>query len=122
MLLAGCGGGREPVLIPVKGKVSYNGVPLETGLVQFEAVGGRSASAKGGIILNGEYSASVPAGDLLVKISSDKVVGKRKRYDTPDSPMDDVTEQVVPKKYNLESTLKVTVQATKDDLDFKLEK
>jgi hypothetical protein len=121
MILAGCGDGG-PTLIPVKGKVSYDGKPLETGLVRFEPLDGKSASGKGGVIANGEYTALVPAGELLVKISSDKIVGKRKRYDMPDSPMDDVTEQVVPKKYNIDSKLKVNVQAKKDDLDFELKK
>jgi hypothetical protein len=121
MLLAGCD--SKSSLIPVKGKVTYQGVPLEKGLVHFEAIDGKSPSAKGGIIENGAYSAHVPAGELRVKITSDKVVGKRPMYkDMPDSKMIDISEQFIPKKYNTETALKVTIQSRRDDLDFHLEK
>jgi hypothetical protein len=120
ILLAGCNAGPE--YIPVKGKVTYDGVPIESGLVRFDAVDGKSPSAKGGTIIKGEYAAEAPAGEFLVRITGTRVTGKRKMYDTPDSPMVDKTEEVVPKNYNTESTLKVTIQVKKDDLDFKLEK
>ncbi len=58
-----------------------------------------------------------------MRITSDKVVGQRPMYkDVKDSKMIDLTEPLVPKKYNTETTLKVTVTARKDDLDFNLEK
>jgi hypothetical protein len=37
-------------------------------------------------------------------------VGKRKAYDTPDSPMVDIVEELIPARYNANSELKVTVK------------
>jgi hypothetical protein len=48
--VSGCGGfgsGAEPPLIPVKGKITYNGKPLTKGTVRFEPDGfGRPAYAQ----------------------------------------------------------------------------
>jgi hypothetical protein len=43
--LSGCGGGpvATPTTLPVKGVVTYKGVPVKTGRVQFEPDGGRDA-------------------------------------------------------------------------------
>ena len=121
LMLDSCNFG--PSLIPVKGRVTLDGVPLEKGLVHFEAVDGKASSAKGGIIVNGDYSAEVPAGELRVKITSTRVVRQKKlNPDMPDSKMIDEEEQIVPKKYNDDTTLKVTVQSRRDDLDFLLKK
>ena len=121
LILAGCNSGVQ--WIQVKGTVKFNGAPLEKGMVQFEAKDGKSPSAKGGIIENGIYTAEVPAGEQIVRITSNKVVGQRPMYkDMPDSKMMDITEQLIPKKYNTETTLKATVTAQKNDLDFNLDK
>jgi hypothetical protein len=119
LALASCDSG--PQLVHVKGKVSYAGVPLEKGLVQFEPTDGKSTSGKGGIIENGVYTAEVPRGDLRVRITSEKVVSQKPMYG-PGSKMVDVTEPLVPKKYNADTTLKVTIDGRRDDLDFILEK
>jgi hypothetical protein len=116
---AGCEAG--PRLIPVKGQVSLDGVPIEVGLVQFEAADGRSPSAKGGIIAKGEYSAEVPAGEMIVKITGSKVVGTYQPYEgVPGGPVKEKFEQFVPKQFNTETTLKVSVQANMEPLNFHL--
>ena len=118
LLLAGCDAG--PQYMPVTGRVTFDGVPIESGVVQFVPADGKSPSAKGGIIKNGEYAAEVAPGEMIVRIVGHKVVSKRKIYDTPDSPIMEKTDQFVPKKYNSETILKATITAGKDDLDFKL--
>jgi hypothetical protein len=120
VVLAGCT--TEPRLVSVKGKVTYDGVPVESGLVHFQAADGTSPSAKGGAIIKGEYAAEVPVGELIVKITGMKATGEKKKAYAPDSPWQDVTVQYLPEKYNTETLLRVTVEARKDDLDFKLEK
>lgn len=107
-------------LVPVKGRVTFDGAPVESGLVEFEPVDRNNPSAKGGIITNGDYTAEVPPGELKVKITASKSTGKRKMYEDANSPLVDIMEQYLPKKYNDESDLKVNVAGKKDDLDFVL--
>jgi hypothetical protein len=122
LLLAGCNTG--PVLVPVKGKIAYDGVPVESGVVQFHAADGESPSAKGGAIIKGEYAAEVPTGELIVKITGSRASGEKRKFpeNAPDGKWINLSEQYVPAKYNTETTLKVTIQGRKDDLDFNLEK
>ena len=64
----------------------------------------------GATIKDGKFTADVPVGELRVEISAPKVVGKRKAYDTPDSPTVDIVEDLIPARYNVNSELKVTVK------------
>ncbi len=104
----------------LKGKVTLDDKPIEKGLVEFIPADGKTPSAKGGIIVNGEYSAEVVPGNVLVKITSPEVVGKRKMYDTPDSPLVDDVKERIPTKYNDETILKETIQSNQKELHFKL--
>jgi hypothetical protein len=117
-VVAGCN--SDVTRVAVKGKVTLDGKSVEKGLVSFVPADGKSPTGKGGEIVDGHYSAQVVPGDVIVKISSPKVVGKKKRYDTPDSPVDDVTEEAIPKKYNEESTLKEKIDANRKEIDFAL--
>jgi hypothetical protein len=117
-LFAGCS--SEPARVTLRGKVTLDGNALEKGVVEFVPADGKTPSAKGGVIVGGEYTAEVVPGEVIVKITSPKVVDKKKRYDTPDSPVDDVLAEQVPKKYNEESKLKETIATGQKELDFKL--
>lgn len=59
---------------------------------------------------------------MKVEIRSPKVIGTRKVYDTPDSPMIDITTELVPEKYNTKSTLTIDVDLGQDrnDLEFEI--
>ena len=119
LMVAGCNTG--PNYSAVKGRVTVDGKPIESGLVEFEPVDRNSQSPKGGVITNGDYSAEVPPGEMKVKITAMRSTGvKKKRYDTPDSPVDEITEQFLPKKFNEETELKATIKSGKNDLDFLL--
>ena len=50
-----------------------------------------------------------------------KVVGKRKMYETPDSPTVDVVEELLPERYNAQSELSITVKAGSQEAEFPLE-
>lgn len=118
-VFVGCESG--PRYFPVKGEVSFNGKPVESGLVHFESADGNSPSAKGGAILDGQYAAQLPPGEWIVRITATRVIGTRKVYeDAPDSPIKEVTEQFLPKQFNTESDLRVKIDAKRDDLHFKL--
>src|SRR4051794_23859920 len=90
-LAVGCSGGKEAV---VQGKVTLDGVPVQKGTIRFVSTG--KAAPGGGEINAGQYSVKVPVGEVKVEITAPQVVGKRKAYDTPDSPLIDVTKESIP--------------------------
>ena len=92
----------------ISGTVTLDGQPLKTGIIRFDPVDGQSATADA-TITDGKFTATVPPGEKRVSITSPKVVGKKKMYDTPDSPIVDLTEELLPVKYNSQSELKLTV-------------
>lgn len=96
-----------------------NGQPLEKGLIRFDPMDGRTASAEAAIA-NGKFRVETPVGDKKVSISAAKVVGKRKMYNTPDSPTVDITEELLPAKYNSQSTLTLTVAPGNQSPTFEL--
>jgi hypothetical protein len=67
-------------------------------------------TASGGDIVGGRYTVNARVGPSKVSISVPKVVGQRKVYDTPDSPMAQVTEESLPPEYNDETTLTFDVK------------
>jgi len=120
MGLAGCGGSESKIkTVEIAGTVRFDGEPVKSGMVNFLPTDGKNPST-GGTILDGEYTAQVPSGPMQITISSPVVVGKRKAYDTPDSPMIDVVEELIPAAYNVETTLEHTVTESKLDLNFDL--
>lgn len=118
ILAAGCGSGNSTT--KVHGRVTLDGDPVSEGIVHFESVGGKSASAKGGTIKDGAYTAEVPPGTFTIKIHAPKVVGKRKAYDAPDSPYIEDRKELIPAKYNLDSTRKEEIKGDSMELNFEL--
>ncbi len=96
--LAGCSSG--PATADVTGSASVDSVPIEDGHISFFPADGQGATA-GGLIKSGKYEAKgVAIGKMKVIVSSSKVVGKKKVYDTPDSPEMPVTKEVLPDKFS----------------------
>ena len=116
-LICGCGA-SGPALYPVQGTITLDGAPLENGLVRFSPTKGEAPAA--GEIKGGRYSLNVASGEARVEITSTKVTGKRKAYNTPDSPLVEITKEAVPEKYNAKSELKHTVTAGPNTKDFEL--
>lgn len=106
-LTVGCGG---PERAKVSGTVTLDGKPLETGTISFYPVANSGQTAGGGI-QNGQYTLEASPGEMTVLISANKVVGKQKMYDTPDSPTVDKVVELIPERYNKTSELKVTLKA-----------
>ena len=118
--LAGCGDSGDSLeRLSVSGVVKLDGQPLESGTISFTPSDGMNPTS-GGTISKGRYSVEVPPGQMKISISSPKVVGKQKAYDTPDSPEIDITEDAVPANYNANTTLEHTVTESINDLDFGL--
>ncbi len=92
----------------VTGRVTLDGQPLKTGIIRFVPADGRSATADGPIT-DGNYAVTVPPGEKRVVITAPKVVGKKKMYETPESPVVAIVEELLPARYNVQSELKLTV-------------
>lgn len=116
-LTAGCS--RDTKRGDISGTVTLDGQPIKSGLIRFVPAAGQTASADTNIE-DGKFSAKVPPGDKTVQISASKVVGKKKVYETPDSPTVDIVQELIPAKYNLQSTLKFTVAPGSQEKSFEL--
>jgi hypothetical protein len=114
---AGCT--SKPAKGSVEGVVTLDGKPLEEGLIRFVPTDGATPSADA-TIFHGKFSATVPPGEKKVTISASKVVGNRKAYDTPDSPTVDIVEELLPRRYNADSNLSLTVTSGVQSAEFKL--
>jgi hypothetical protein len=112
---AGCGS-RDA---QVQGTVQVDGKPLEKGWIIFVPADGKTKTA-GGEIKGGHYSVKVPVGTMKVSISAPQVVGKKKLYDTPDSPEQDVTSEALPPRYNRQSDLTLDVKPGTNPKDYDL--
>jgi hypothetical protein len=99
----------------VTGTVTLDGQPLKSATIRFDAADGH-AHAADATIANGKFSAKMAPGDKRVSITAPKVVGKKKAYDAPNSPVIDLTEEMLPKRYNAQSELKATVTAGSSEL------
>jgi hypothetical protein len=103
----------------VSGAVTLDGQPLAKGQISFAPIDGKSSTA-GASIVDGKYMAEVPPGEKSVRISAPKVTGKKKMYETPDSPTVDVVEELLPARYNARSELKMTVTGGAQEKSFEL--
>jgi hypothetical protein len=102
--LTGCGSSGGPTTYSVTGSVSLGGSPIEEGSIVFDPADGRGGSAMGGI-KNGQFTAKVPAGEKILRISAVRTTGELDQYGAV------VSESYIPAKYDTESTIRKTVSA-----------
>lgn len=109
LLAMGCGG--EDSNARLTGAVTLDNQPLKTGSITFLPIDGKSATA-GTTIENGEFTLVIPPGKKKVEIVGTKVVGQRRAYEgDQNSPLIDITEDIVPSRYNVQSDLVVEISA-----------
>ena len=116
---SGCGGPAAPSL---KGKVTFDGVPVASGNIVFlpEQSEGRKAAAA---IEDGNYV--VPAeegllpGKYRVEVSWHKPTGRKIPSADPGIMMDE-TKEVIPARYNSDSTLTADLAPGEASKDFAL--
>jgi hypothetical protein len=104
----------------VDGTVTLDGTPLKEGDVRFIPADGKSQTASAKII-DGKFAAQVPTGEMRVEISAPKVIGKRKMYNTPDSPVVDKVKELLPPRYNAKTELRLIVKSGIQDETFALQ-
>jgi hypothetical protein len=118
VVAAGCNN-QDPNRGEVTGLVTVNGQPAASGAVAFSPVDGQSPTS-GGKIVNGEYSVKASIGTVKVAIRVPKVVGQRKLYNTPDSPIQPLMEETLPPEYNDRTTLTFDVKPGVNEHNFDL--
>jgi hypothetical protein len=115
ILPAGCDKG--PPVGTITGEVTFDGQPVKDGHVLLSPVDGVGQPG-GATIRDGKFRAEkVPVNKMKVELHGNKVVGKRKAYDTPESPWEDDIAELLPAKYNSKSDL--TLEVKKGDQDVK---
>ena len=117
----GCGGGADPKapkLYKAAGVVTLDGAPLKEADMVFRTTDGKHAA--GAKVADGKFATKLAAGSTIVEISAlmDSPDGKVKE-ENPGEKVP-VKVQLIPKKYNSETTLKVEIKADADDLKFEL--
>lgn len=122
-LLPGCGGPKTTTT--VGGTIALDGLPLDNGAISFYPVDGgvvtAAQSAGATIGKDGRYQAEVAPGRFRVEITSSRVVGQRKTYeDIPDSPMEEILEERIPRQYNTASELVRDIDLGTSTVDFQL--
>jgi len=123
-LLTALGCDSGPRTGEVSGTISYDGKPVEKGAITFVPIDGK-ATTEGGNIVGGKYTAAkVPVGNAKVYINGTKVIGKKKAYNTKDSPEVDLYDELLPDKYSNQGTTELTfeVKPGKNEKDWDLKK
>src|SRR5262245_31679216 len=120
LLVAGCGGGR----VRVHGTVLFEGKPLEEGFISFEPADGVGPTT-GGAITGGQYDltgeARATAGEKIVRVIGSRKTGRKVPAGNPPGAMVDEWAQCIPKEYNDQSALRVTITPGRDNThDFDL--
>ena len=116
-ITVGCSKG--PPMGEVSGTVTVNGTPAKTGSISFFPLDRKSVTS-GAAIQDGKYMAKVPLGAVKVEIRVSKVIGRKRIYNTPNSPIQDILQEVLPPKYNDQTELELDVQAGKNQKDYNL--
>jgi hypothetical protein len=117
-LLASCSQG--PAVGTVTGDVTFDGTPVKDGHVLFTPFDGNGQTG-GAPIRDGKFTAEgVPVGKMKVELHGNKVIGKTKAYDTPESPWMDTVAEILPPKYHANSELTLDVKRGSQEVKYDL--
>jgi hypothetical protein len=124
LLALGCGGGVKD-RGAITGTVKLDGKPVEKGSILFTPIEGASGTVAGGEIENGRYQLSEANGPAIgsnrVEIRAMRKTGKMipKPFSPPGTMIAEQIE-VIPPRFNSESTLMVDVKAGDNAADFEV--
>jgi hypothetical protein len=116
-LITGCGPESNVGLI--SGTVSIDGKLPDKGSISFIPVSGKGPTA-GTEIKDGKFTSQAAIGECKVEVRVSKVVGKKKLYDTPDSPVQDMMEEILPAKFNEATELRIEIKKGTNTKDWDL--
>jgi hypothetical protein len=114
--IAGC---EKSNIGTVSGTIAIDGSPVKSGSIAFFPVDRKSPTC-GAEIHDGLYTAKVPLGTSKVEIRVSKVVGQKKLYNTPNSPVQPLLAEVLPAKYNDQTELTLDVKPGRNQQDYQL--
>ena len=110
----------------VEGSVTYDGQPIEKGIINFESADGQ-VQRSGAAIENGKYRiANISPGKKIVRIEGQRKTGRKVQLKVPrgvvapSKPVDEYLD-IVPAVYNKQSTLTAEVESGTNQLDYALE-
>lgn len=115
---SGCGSAPTgPKLVPVTGKVTFDGTPVEEGRITFRKTDG-DQRAFAGDIKNGSYSVNTEVGRMAVVITASRLIPGK--FDNSNGTPEPVGEMYIPPQYN-EATSLVAEVKDGDGNDFPFE-
>ena len=109
LLALGCGTNNPLGRVPVTGKVTLDGAPLDFGSITFSPKSA-NATSSGAVIVNGEYSIpeskGLPPGEYAVRINATSAA--KSSAIPAEGPAQPGTERVAA-RFNVQSTLAIKV-------------
>ena len=111
VMFVGCG--SDDGRATVRGSVTFDGVPLDAGVIALVPEPGSSGLAAGGVIESGSYSIASDGplpGKYMVQITASRKTGQ----------MVEQTEQYIPAKYYKNTELIVEIESGSNRCDFEL--
>jgi hypothetical protein len=125
LLLAGCS--RSPTR-RVSGEVSYKGVPIKDGTIEFIPIEGTGGPTVGASITEGAYDVPAAKGPLVAGTYRVKLWAVRDTGKFPPGPRyaksTTIREDIIPNEFNIDSKLQVKIDpdANPNRIDFHLPK
>ena len=118
-MLCVCVGGCGESDCMVHGTVTLDDEPLANGTISFLPKDDQTPTA-GGVIEKGRYRLEVQPGPKTVQITASRVVGQEAPYEGDSTTLLDVTEQILPPRYNANSELVAEIVDGANTQDFVL--
>jgi hypothetical protein len=126
-VLSGCGYGSSD-RVPVQGKVTFDGQPVDNGIISFIPEGGSGGKSGhpqvNADIVGGNYKLESGKGPMpgkyRVEILWKKKTGRQVPTPGDETALMDETQQVLPPQYNTQSTLTADIEAKSNTKDFPL--
>lgn len=115
-----------PERAAIEGNVTFNGQELKKGSITFFPIQGTQGVTAGCRIENGYYRLDAKKGPTLgknrVEVNACAKSGRKeyKSFGDPTSGLRDEVVEIIPKKYNVHSTLEFGVQSGKNTYDLEL--
>jgi hypothetical protein len=108
--ISGCSGDRGPERVVVAGTVTYRGKPVDEGIIRFTPVASSLVPVIGARIADGKYTVDghggVPVGTHKIEIEGFRLLAG---VTAPVGARGVPHEQYIPKRFNAESQLQITI-------------
>lgn len=114
--VGGCTGDGKTT---VNGTVTFDDAPIQSGTILFVKTEG-GLVREGDIIKNGAFRVSLPTGNYKIEVSARKVVGKTKAVGVGDPVETELTEEMIPERYNTKTELTQEIKSNTREVKLEL--